>query len=594
MARQLGLPANARRYVNLFVNGTRRGTILEDTQVPNRDVVEERFPDDAAGELFKTAIWYETDDVRTDDFNASRVDARMANFTTTGGVKKTARYRWNYLPHAVRGSANDYTNWFRLVEALNGPDAGYAEAVEAQVDAEQWMRVFAFEHLAGQWDSFGFVTGANMFPYLGRQGRWTLLPWDVDIAFAYGYSSPGGDPFACDDPVLLRMNSHPAFRRAYWRALLDAVNGPLASAAVNAWLDPRDAALRANGLAVNAPDTLKSYISQERDFILIQLASVTAGYTVAGPAAFSTSEPWVTLNGTAPIEVATILVSGAARPVTWTSLHAWTLQAPVGDGTNVLSIVGLNLQGQPVTGASNLVTIVYTGPPRTAPVVFINEWMAANTSASGWADPADGHFDDWFELYNPGSAPADLAGCFLTDDLSRPFQFAVPAGYAVPAGGFLLVWADNEPNQNSPALRDLHAGFKLDKSGDAIGLFAPDGALIDSVTFGPQLGDWSQGRVPDGAPGLHFFVTPSPLATNSLPPAPPPRLTTIRLQPEGAVTFTWQAAPGRLYRVEATASLDAAVWVPLSAPAPATGDTVSFTDFLSARGRRFYRITQVD
>ena len=594
VARQLGLPTNARRYVNLFVNGTRRGTIIEDTQVPNRDVVEELFPDDAEGELFKTAIWYDTDDVRTDDFGASRVDARMAEFTTTGGVKKTARYRWNFQPHAVRGSANDFTNWFRLVDALNGPDASYTAAVEAQVDTEQWMRVFAFEHLAGQWDTFGFVTGANMFPYLGRQGRWTLLLWDLDIAFAAGYSSPGGDPFACDDPVLRRMTSHPAFRRAYWRALQDAVNGPLAPAALNAWLDTRDAALRANGLAVTPPDDLKSYISQERDFLIGQLASVAAQYTVAGPGEFSTTEPVVTLSGTAPIEVATIQVNGTTRPVTWTSLNAWTLQTPLDDGANLLSIVGVNLRGQPVPGTSHLVKVTYTGPPRTAPVVFINEWMAANTSASGWADPADGHFDDWFELYNPGSTPADLAGCFLTDDLAQPFQFAVPAGYVVPPGGLLLVWADGEPEQNHPGLRNLHASFKLDKAGDAIGLFAPDGALIDSVTFGPQISGWSQGRVPDGGTGLHFFVTPSPLGTNSLPPAPPLRFTEIHRSPAGAVTMTWQAAVGRLYRVEAKERLDDAAWTPLSLPAPATSRTVSFIDAGGAPRQRFYRVAQVD
>src|SRR5207249_3976639 len=38
--------------------------------------------------------------------------------------------------------------------------------------------------------------------------------------------------------------------------------------------------------------------------------------------------------------------------------------------------------------------------PASAPLtVFINEWMAGNTKTL--TDPADGHFDDWFELYNP-------------------------------------------------------------------------------------------------------------------------------------------------------------------------------------------------
>ena len=594
VARQLGLPANARRYVNLFVNGTRRGSIIEDTQVPNRDVIAERFPDDTGGELFKTAIWYDTDDVRTDNFSASRVDALMANFTTTGGVKKLARYRWNFQPHAVRGSANDFTNWFRLVDALNGPDAGYTEAVESVADAEQWMRVFAFVHLAGLWDSLGYTTGANMFPYRDRQGRWTLLPWDLDIAFSYQYSAPGGDLFQCADPVLLRMNSHPAFRRAYWRALQDAVNGPLAPAAVNAWLDPRDAALRANGIAVSAPDGLKSYISQERAFIQGQLATVAASFAVAGPSAFSTSAAVVILSGTAPVGVATIKVNGAPRPVTWTNVTTWILQAPLGAGTNPLSVIGFDRRDQPVSGASNLVTVIATGPPRSPLTVFINEWMAANTPASGFADPADGDFDDWFELFNAGTNRADLAGCFLTDDLTRPFQFAVPAGYSIPPGGFLLVWADGETNQNRPDLADLHVNFKLEKAGEAIGLFAPEGTLIDSETFGAQVSNWSQGRAPDGAAGMHFLVTPSPRATNILPPAPPPRFTEAKRLPDGEIIITWQATPGRHYRVEAKDRLDDAAWTPLSEYAPATTASLSFTDPNGARPQRFYRVVQVD
>ena len=92
------------------------------------------------------------------------MDARMAVFNTTGGVKKTARYRWNFQPHAVRGSANNFTNWFQLVDALNSPASNYTARVESLVDVEEWMRVFAFEHLVGNWDTFGYVTGGNMFP----------------------------------------------------------------------------------------------------------------------------------------------------------------------------------------------------------------------------------------------------------------------------------------------------------------------------------------------------------------------------------------------------------------------------------------------
>lgn len=113
--------------------------------------------------------------------------------------------------------------------------------------------------------------------------------------------------------------------------------------------------------------------------------------------------------------------------------------------------------------------------------------MAFNQSAL--ADPADGEFDDWIELHNPGGAAADLSGWFLSDDPAEPFKYSIPAGFNVPAGGFLLVWADDEIAQNDPATRpDLHAAFKLDAGGESILLSAPDGTLIDRVDLAAVAG----------------------------------------------------------------------------------------------------------
>ncbi len=157
-----------------------------------------------------------------------------------------------------------------------------------------------------------------------------------------------------------------------------------------------------------------------------------------------------------------------------------------------------------------------------APVsVFINEWMPDNT----WtlADAADGQFEDWFELYNSSTNYADLAGYYLTDTLTNQFQYAIPAGYVIPPGGHLLVWADGESSQNSPTNSDLHVDFKLGKTGEAIGFFAPDGSAIDTVTFGAQTSDISEGRYPDGNSLVFFMSNSTPRAPNllSLPNLPP-------------------------------------------------------------------------
>jgi hypothetical protein len=142
--------------------------------------------------------------------------------------------------------------------------------------------------------------------------------------------------------------------------------------------------------------------------------------------------------------------------------------------------------------------------------VFINEWMPDNQTTV--QDPADLKYEDWFELYNPGNAAIDLTGYTLTDDLLNSDLWEIPAGTLIPAGGFLLVWADQNGTQNAPGV--LHADFKLSASGESIGLFAPDGTQVDAVTFSTMGIDVSYGRLPNGSELIGSTV-PTPGASNA-------------------------------------------------------------------------------
>jgi hypothetical protein len=173
----------------------------------------------------------------------------------------------------------------------------------------------------------------------------------------------------------------------------------------------------------------------------------------------------------------------------------------------------------PTPGASNS-----TGYPAIS--VSINEWMAGNTMTI--ADPLDGQYDDWFELYNAGPDPIDLSGFTLTDNLDNPTKWTVPNGTVIQPGAFLLVWADGQPEQNGLGT-DLHADFRLSLSGEAIGLYAPNGILIDSVVFGQQTNDISEGRWPDASDNRFFMTQPTPGAPNVVdnPANTPPTLAPI-------------------------------------------------------------------
>ena len=173
MVRQTGLPWNYQRYINLFINGGRRGTYMEDTQVPGNDVTEELYPDNPEGSLYKLSGWYEFDFAASGSMNFnSQVDwCTLNNFTTAYGDKKVARYRYNWSPRAVHGTANDYSNVFGLVDAFKTTGEAFYNNVETVADSSQWMRTFAVEHAVGNWDSFGYRNGQNMYAFKpkGRQ-----------------------------------------------------------------------------------------------------------------------------------------------------------------------------------------------------------------------------------------------------------------------------------------------------------------------------------------------------------------------------------------------------------------------------------------
>ncbi|MEM1123341.1 MAG: CotH kinase family protein, partial [Bacteroidota bacterium] len=146
--------------------------------------------------------------------------------------------------------------------------------------------------------------------------------------------------------------------------------------------------------------------------------------------------------------------------------------------------------------------------------IFINEFMASNDQTI--ADE-NGEFDDWVELYNAEDTPFDLGGLFITDDLTEPTAWQIPTTdpslTTIPAKGYLLLWFDGDEAQGV-----LHVSPKLGASGEQIGLFAADGLTpIDTLTFGEQKKDISEGRSPDGSPIFVKFDNPSPNAENEEP-----------------------------------------------------------------------------
>ncbi|PYI83082.1 MAG: hypothetical protein DME26_15770, partial [Verrucomicrobia bacterium] len=431
---QLGTPYNYRRFVRMYVNGLQRGTIFEDSQQPSADVVKEWFADNPGGDLHKIEDWFEFD--TTGDNKLFNVDATLQNFTTTGGTKKMARYRWNWRKRAVSDSANGYTNLFALVDAVNASgSAAYTAQVEALVDVDEWVRIIAMEHIVGNWDSYGFSRGKNMYAYKPVNDRWRLFPWDIDFTLGLGDPATAAilpTEIGVNDSVISRFLQHPPFFRTYLRALQDAVNGPLLSTRVNPLLESKYNSLVANGIAVSSPTAAESYIASRRSSIISKLATVSAPFALTSNNGndFSTNRNLVILSGTAPFTVKTIAVNGISYPITWTSITNWTLRYSLSSGNNPLALQGFDNTG-PVSGAATAITINYTGVTELPQDKLVINEIMYNPPVSQAS---------YVEIYNASTANAfDLSGYRLD---GTGFNFT--DGTVIEPGAYVVVVKDRQ------------------------------------------------------------------------------------------------------------------------------------------------------
>ena len=469
---------------------------------------------------------------------------------------------------------------------------GYQAAVESVVDVENWMRTFAFHDLCSYWDSFGNPNTKNTYLYKPLAGRWTQFTWDMDVGLGVFVDPTDTALFpATADPKVDALQAFAPFRRIYWRTVHEAFAKFFSGSGVTPQLQRKYDALAANGIGLVSPFvasgayglSITQWIDQRRTFIQTQLNTVAASFAITSAASVTVISPSVTITGTAPVNVQTLTVNGDEFPVVWNSVTAWSITFVPASGTHPYVVRALDYNGAQI--GTGTVNVTFTGTSAW-PALRINEWMASNGGSV--PDPADGKSDDWLELFNPTGSAVSLTGWRLSDSAPTPAEFVFPAGYSIAAGGRLIAWCDDETVQ-SAAPASLHLPFKLSATGETLTLTAPDGTVVDTITFGQQVTDISQGRAPDGSATIAFLNTPTAGTANTAAIAAP--IATATSAP-GSVTIAVNTTPGFSYQLQVKDNLTDAAWTNLGPAITATGNAHTFTDATNGRTQRFYRVVR--
>src|SRR5206468_6755169 len=127
-------------------------------------------------------------------------------------------------------STANYTNLFSLVDGANAtrPEP-YTTQLQALMDVEECMSAFAADHIIVNFDCWGHEIGKNMYAFKPDGGKWQFYLFDLDWlmlaapAFNSTYTATSAPLYNSEDPNVGTMFNLPAFRRAYLRAVQDAV-----------------------------------------------------------------------------------------------------------------------------------------------------------------------------------------------------------------------------------------------------------------------------------------------------------------------------------------------------------------------------------
>ncbi|MCK4293581.1 MAG: lamin tail domain-containing protein [Planctomycetes bacterium] len=368
---QMGLEFSRQEYIRLISNGNNR-TNYEDVRKVDGDYINAWFPDDNDGYIHKIDDYFEYNVAGTSHRN---LDEGLKYDYSHPLLKET--YRWGFEKRSHRDN-DEWGHIFNFAQKMNtssGNGPAYEAAIESVIHPEHFAMVLAIRHAVGDWDSYGYNRGKNNYFYYAKdEGKWYLLPWDIDFTLGSG-NGPSTNIFSVNSgqfPEVARFWNYPKYRQIYLEAFARLVYGPWQTSygtanqpmAFDKFLDDAADALIADGGDASRRDSIKAYVRDRRAYILTQIniPSPTFEITTNGGTDFCTSDSAVTIMGVAPLQVTRISVNGAPVPADFSGNNVFEVEVPIEVGANLLVLAGLDFLLNPVPRAADSITIIRTTP----------------------------------------------------------------------------------------------------------------------------------------------------------------------------------------------------------------------------------------
>ena len=456
MARQVDLASIAMRYVHVSVNGS--ALFRYDSLSPSRTLC---------------TSWYGDDDPHV--YEQLYPHEPFANYTTTGGVKKQAKYRYCMRKKHTTVPDDDFSSLYRVIDALAAPTGDlYVARVSALADIRSWAGYWAINRMCGNGDHYnspGYPH--NMYTYIPPYGRSRLHVNDMDGAFQTTFTL---FPDAGYLPGI--MFAKPEFRRVYWRLVCDMVRGPMDPAVSGVRLSDWYGCSSTMASALPHRQRMSAWIMARRNEYIQKLAPLTnVAFKVTTPDTLTNRTP-INISGKAPITVTAIEINGQAHAIKWVDETTWQIRVALVGGANVLAFRALDEHGAVV--GSDTRTVTYTGP-----VVSLEGNLVITEVVYHPAVPSS----SFVEIHNLSPTETLPLGGLRVDGIDATIghgRFIEPGGYAVLAGslpGYQSTYGNAEVVVGE-------FGGTLRNGGETLSLQVLQGTnwmVLDQVTFSDDL-----------------------------------------------------------------------------------------------------------